>query len=45
MFLSNLANGLLDRTSPMDRSPYLYFNGKALEDIYNETYSKACYNL
>ena len=38
-FLSNLTNKLLDRTGPMDGSPYWYFNGKNLKDIYNETYS------
>ena len=38
-FLSNLTNKLLDRTGPMDGSPYWYFNGKNLKDLYNETYS------
>ena len=38
-YLSNLTNKLLDRTGPMDGSPYWYFNGKNLKDIYNETYS------
>ena len=38
-FLSNLTNKLLDRTGPMDGSPYWYFNGKKLKDLYNETYS------
>ena len=38
-FLSNLTNKLLDRTGPMDGSPYWYVNGKNLKDIYNETYS------
>ena len=38
-FLSNLTNQLLDRTGPMDGSPYWYFNGKNLKDLYNETYS------
>ena len=38
-FLSNLTNKLLDRTGPMNGSPYWYFNGKNLNDIYNETYS------
>ena len=39
-FLSNLTNKLLDRTGPMDGSPYWYFNGKNLKDLYNETYSE-----
>ena len=38
-FLSNLTNKLLDRTGPIDGSPYWYFNGKNLKDLYNETYS------
>ena len=38
-FLSNLTNKLLDRTGAMDGSPYWYFNGKNLKDLYNETYS------
>ena len=38
-FLSNLTNKLLDRTGAMDGSPYWYFNGKNLKDIYNETYT------
>ena len=38
-FLSNLTNKLLDRTGPMHGAPYWYFNGKNLQDIYNETYS------
>ena len=38
-FLSNLTNKLLDRTGPMDGSPYWYFNGKNLKDLYKETYS------
>ena len=38
-FLSNLTNKLLDRTGPMNGSPYWYFKGKNLQDIYNETYS------
>ena len=38
-YLSNLTNKLLNRTGPMDGSPYWYFNGKNLKDIYNETYS------
>ena len=38
-YLSNLTNKLLDRTGPMDGSPYWYFNGKNLKDLYNETYS------
>ena len=38
-FLSNLTNKLLDRTGPMDGSPYWYVKGKNLKDIYNETYS------
>ena len=38
-FLSNLTNKLLDRTGAMDGSPYWYFKGKNLKDIYNETYT------
>ena len=38
-FLSNLTNKLLDRTGPMHGAPYWYYNGKNLQDIYNETYS------
>ena len=30
-FLSNYNNELLDRTGPMDGSPYWYFNGKNLK--------------
>jgi len=37
-FLSNLTNKLLDRTGPMHGAPYWFFNGKNLNDIYNETY-------
>ena len=37
-YLSNLTKKLLDRTGPMDVSPYRYFNGKNLKDPYNETY-------
>jgi len=38
-FLSNLTKKLLDTTSPMDGYGSWYFNGKNLQDIYNETYS------
>tara|TARA_B100000475_G_C14982827_1_gene309008 strand:- start:410 stop:1018 length:609 start_codon:yes stop_codon:yes gene_type:complete len=38
-FLSNLTNKLLDRTGPMHGAPYWYYNGKNLQDIYNETYA------
>ena len=38
-FLSNLTNKLLDRTGPMDGSPYYYFKGKNLQNLYNETCS------
>ena len=38
-FLSNLTNKFLDRTGPMHGAPYWYYNGKNLQDIYNETYS------
>ena len=38
-FLSNLKKKLLDTTSPMDGYGSWYFNGKNLQDIYNETYS------
>ena len=37
--LSNLTKKLLDTTSPMDGYGSWYFNGKNLQDIYNETYS------
>ena len=37
-FLSNLTNKLLNRTGPMHGAPYWSFNGKNLNDIYNETY-------
>ena len=37
-FLSNLTNKLLDRTGPMQGAPYWSFDGKNLNDIYNETY-------
>ena len=38
-FLSNLTKKLLDTTTPMDGYGSWYFNGKNLQDIYNETYS------
>jgi len=37
-FLSNLTNKLLNRTGPMHGAPYWSFDGKNLNDIYNETY-------
>ncbi len=37
-FLSNLTNKLLDRTGPMHGAPYWSFDGRNLNDIYNETY-------
>ena len=38
-FLSNLTKKLLDTTSPMDGYGSWYFNGRNLQEIYNETYS------
>ena len=37
--LSNLTKKLLDTTSPMHGYASWYFNGKNLQEIYNETYS------
>ena len=38
-FLSHLTNKLLNRTGPVQGAPYWFFNGKNLNDIYNETYA------
>ena len=39
-FLSNLTNKLLNRTGPMHGAPYWSFDGRNLNDIYNETYKE-----
>ncbi len=38
-FLSHLTNKLLNRTGPVQGAPYWFFNGKNLNDVYNETYA------
>ena len=40
-FLDNLTKKLIDKTTPEQGYASWYFNGKNLQDIYNETY--ACF--